>query len=115
MRASRDWRREAIGMVAGFPLLIAARKAFEAVEADIARDVRDGHHGYTPATGIKPLREAISEHTAKLRGVRYDVDREIIVTVGVSEPSMKRSASTSIRAKLFPILDPGASSLFCAS
>ncbi len=27
------------------PVLIAARKAFEAVEADIARDVRDGNHG----------------------------------------------------------------------
>jgi NADPH-dependent 2,4-dienoyl-CoA reductase/sulfur reductase-like enzyme len=27
------------------PVLIAARKAFEAVEADIRRDVRDGNHG----------------------------------------------------------------------
>jgi NADPH-dependent 2,4-dienoyl-CoA reductase/sulfur reductase-like enzyme len=27
------------------PVLIAARKAFEAVEADIRRDVRDGTHG----------------------------------------------------------------------
>ncbi len=49
------------------------------------RSIKDGKTKYTSNYGIKPLREAISEHTAKLRGVRYDVDREIIVTVGVSE------------------------------
>ena len=49
------------------------------------RSINEGKTKYTSNYGIKPLREAISEHTAKLRGVRYDVDREIIVTVGVSE------------------------------
>ena len=49
------------------------------------RSIKEGKTKYTSNYGIKPLREAISEHTAKLRGVRYDVDREIIVTVGVSE------------------------------
>ncbi len=49
------------------------------------RSIKDGKTKYTSNYGIKPLREAISEHTAKLRGVRYDADREIIVTVGVSE------------------------------
>ncbi|HEU5288870.1 MAG TPA: aminotransferase class I/II-fold pyridoxal phosphate-dependent enzyme [Candidatus Limnocylindria bacterium] len=49
------------------------------------RSIRDGRTKYTSNYGIKPLRVAISEHTAKLRGVRYDPDREILVTVGVSE------------------------------
>src|SRR5882672_1312197 len=49
------------------------------------RSIREGKTKYTSNYGIKPLRDAISEHTAKLRGVRYDPDREVIVTVGVSE------------------------------
>ena len=49
------------------------------------RSITEGKTKYTSNYGIKPLREAISDHTAKLRGVRYDPDREIIVTVGVSE------------------------------
>ncbi len=49
------------------------------------RSIREGKTKYTSNYGIRPLREAISEHTAKFRGVRYDPEREIIVTVGVSE------------------------------
>ena len=49
------------------------------------RSIREGKTKYTSNYGIKPLRDAISEHTAKLRGVRYEPDREILVTVGVSE------------------------------
>ena len=49
------------------------------------RAIKEGKTKYTSNYGIKDLRDAISQHTAKLRGVRYDVDREILVTVGVSE------------------------------
>ena len=49
------------------------------------QSIKDGRTKYTSNYGILPLREAISEHTAKLRGVRYDPEREILVTVGVSE------------------------------
>src|SRR5919198_5307164 len=49
------------------------------------RSIKDGKTKYTSNYGIRALRVAISEHTAKLRGVRYDPDREILVTVGVSE------------------------------
>ncbi|HYK98255.1 MAG TPA: aminotransferase class I/II-fold pyridoxal phosphate-dependent enzyme [Candidatus Acidoferrales bacterium] len=49
------------------------------------RSIKDGKTKYTSNYGIKSLRNAISEHTAKLRGVRYDPDREVLVTVGVSE------------------------------
>ncbi len=49
------------------------------------RSVKEGHTKYTSNYGIKPLREAIAEHTERLRGVRYDPGSEILVTVGVSE------------------------------
>ena len=49
------------------------------------KSIKDGNTKYTSNYGIRPLREAISEHTAKLRSVRYDPDSEILVTVGVSE------------------------------
>ena len=49
------------------------------------RSIKEGRTKYTSNYGIQPLRQAISEHTARLRGVTYDPDHEILVTVGVSE------------------------------
>ena len=57
----------------------------EAFREAAIRSIKEGKTKYTSNYGIKPLRDAIVEHTAKLRGVRYDADREVIVTVGVSE------------------------------
>ena len=57
----------------------------EAFREAAIRSIKDGKTKYTSNYGIKPLRVAIGEHTAKLRGVTYDPDREILVTVGVSE------------------------------
>ena len=71
----------AISLGVGEPDFVTPERFREAA----IRSIKDGKTKYTSNYGIKPLREAISEHTAKLRGVRYDVDREIIVTVGVSE------------------------------
>src|SRR2546428_1616443 len=49
------------------------------------KSIRDGRTKYTSNYGIYELREAIAEHTARLRGVRYDPASEILVAVGVSE------------------------------
>ncbi|MDO8506214.1 MAG: aminotransferase class I/II-fold pyridoxal phosphate-dependent enzyme [Candidatus Limnocylindria bacterium] len=57
----------------------------EAFREAAIRSIKDGKTKYTSNYGIKPLRDAIVDHTAKLRGVRYDPDREVLVTVGVSE------------------------------
>jgi aspartate/methionine/tyrosine aminotransferase len=51
------------------------------VEAAI-KALRDGHHGYTPANGIKPLREAVAEDIAKYRGATIDPDHVLIVPGG---------------------------------
>ena len=42
----------------------------------------DGHHGYTPANGILPLREAVAADILKWRGVEVDPDRIVIVPGG---------------------------------
>ena len=44
-----------------------------------------GETHYTSNYGIPALREAIADHLQRLYGVRYDPQREIIVTIGVSE------------------------------
>ncbi|HEV2010387.1 MAG TPA: aminotransferase class I/II-fold pyridoxal phosphate-dependent enzyme [Candidatus Limnocylindria bacterium] len=49
------------------------------------RSITEGKTQYTSNYGILALREAIAEHTTKLRGVAYDPKTEILVTVGVSE------------------------------
>jgi len=71
----------AISLGVGEPDFVTPERFREAA----IRSIREGKTKYTSNYGIRALREAISEHTAKLRGVRYDVEREIIVTVGVSE------------------------------
>jgi aminotransferase len=44
-----------------------------------------GETHYTSNYGLPELREAIADHLQRLYGVRYDPQREIIVTIGVSE------------------------------
>lgn len=71
----------AISLGVGEPDFITPESFRDAAIASI----KDGKTKYTSNYGIRPLRVAIAEHTAKWRGVSYDVDREILVTVGVSE------------------------------
>jgi len=51
------------------------------VEAAV-KALRDGHHGYTPATGIAPLREAVSADLRKRHGVETDPGNVLIVPGG---------------------------------
>ncbi len=44
--------------------------------------LKDGHHGYTPAQGILPLREAVVADLATRRGVEVAPDRVVIVPGG---------------------------------
>ena len=67
-----------------------SRAAFEAVES--------GETHYTSNYGLHPLREAIADHLQRLYGVRYDPQREIIVTIGVSE---------ALLLACHALLDPG--------
>ncbi|HFA59458.1 MAG TPA: pyridoxal phosphate-dependent aminotransferase, partial [Rhodospirillales bacterium] len=51
------------------------------VEAAV-KALRDGHHGYTPANGILPLREAVACDIRERRGVEVSPDRIVIVPGG---------------------------------
>jgi aspartate/methionine/tyrosine aminotransferase len=51
------------------------------VEAAV-KALRDGQHGYTPANGILPLREAVAADMALRRGVEVGPDRIVIVPGG---------------------------------
>lgn len=51
------------------------------VEAAV-KALRDGHHGYTPATGILPLREAVANDIEKRTGVSVSPDEVIVVPGG---------------------------------
>ncbi|MXN65270.1 aminotransferase class I/II-fold pyridoxal phosphate-dependent enzyme [Stappia sp. GBMRC 2046] len=51
------------------------------VEAAI-KALKDGHHGYTPATGILPLREAVAADVEKRTGAAVSPDNVLIVPGG---------------------------------
>ncbi|MEM5583103.1 pyridoxal phosphate-dependent aminotransferase [Roseibium sp. AS2] len=51
------------------------------VEAAV-KALRDGHHGYTPANGIAPLREAVSADLLKRHGVATDPGNVLVVPGG---------------------------------
>jgi len=51
------------------------------VEAAV-KAMRDGHHGYTPATGIQPLREAVSADLDRRFSVDVNPDQVLIVPGG---------------------------------
>lgn len=51
------------------------------VEAAV-KALRDGHHGYTPATGILPLREAVVRRTLQTTGVEVSPDKVVIAPGG---------------------------------
>jgi aspartate/methionine/tyrosine aminotransferase len=55
------------------------------VEAAV-KALRDGHHGYTPAQGILPLREAVTKDLARRHGVEVDPGTVVIMPGG--KPTM---------------------------
>ncbi|MBN2003629.1 MAG: pyridoxal phosphate-dependent aminotransferase [Anaerolineae bacterium] len=67
------------------------------VEASIEA-LRKGATHYTSNSGILELREAVSAHLAKLYGLTYDPEAQVLITVGVSEALYLAAAA---------ILNPG--------
>ncbi|MGD2163345.1 MAG: aminotransferase class I/II-fold pyridoxal phosphate-dependent enzyme [Anaerolineales bacterium] len=67
------------------------------LEAGI-KSLQQGETHYTSNSGIYELREALSNHLARLYGVTYSPESELLITVGVSE---------ALYLALTAILDPG--------
>ncbi|CAH1663569.1 MULTISPECIES: pyridoxal phosphate-dependent aminotransferase [unclassified Chelatococcus] len=71
------------------------------VEAAI-KALRDGHHGYTPATGILPLRE----------GVAADIHRRLGVTVSPDDVLIVPGGKVTMFAAILMFGEPGAEILY---
>lgn len=54
----------------------------ENIVAAAQKALKDGHHGYTPANGVLPLREAVAADMANRRGIDVDPERIVIVPGG---------------------------------
>jgi len=63
------------------------------VRAGIA-SLEAGETHYTSNSGIAELRVALADHLERLYGLRYDPDKELLVTVGVSEALYLAFAAT---------------------
>ena len=74
----KDSGRDIINLGIGQPDFPTPDNIVEAA----AKALRDGHHGYTPANGILPLREAVAADMAERRGVDIDPERIVIVPGG---------------------------------
>jgi aminotransferase len=57
----------------------------EHIRAAGVRSLDEGRTAYTSNSGLLELRVALAEHLARLYGVRYDPESELLITVGVSE------------------------------
>ncbi len=62
------------------------------------QSIERGETKYTSNSGTIELRTALSDHLAKLYGVRYDPETEILITVGVSE---------ALQIAMLATIDPG--------
>jgi N-succinyldiaminopimelate aminotransferase len=60
--------------------------------------IRGGGNQYPPGIGIPDLRHAIAEHQERFYGLRFDPDREVLVTAGATE---------ALAATLLALLEPG--------
>lgn len=60
--------------------------------------IREGGNQYPPGPGLLELREVVREQRAGRYGLAYDVDREVLITVGATE---------AIAASLLALVEPG--------
>lgn len=73
--------KDVISLGIGEPDFITPKPIMDAGIESILR----GDTHYTSNAGIVELRQALSAHLAKLYGVQYEPDTELLMTVGVSE------------------------------
>jgi N-succinyldiaminopimelate aminotransferase len=60
--------------------------------------MRGGANQYAPGTGVPALRQAIAAHQMRFYDLRFDPDREVVVTTGATE---------AIASALLGLVDPG--------
>ncbi|MBC8163048.1 MAG: aminotransferase class I/II-fold pyridoxal phosphate-dependent enzyme [Roseiflexaceae bacterium] len=70
----------------------------DAIRGAAVRSIEQGYTAYTSNSGLLELRVAVAEHIARLYGVRYDPETELLITVGVSE---------ALQAAMLALIDEG--------
>jgi aminotransferase len=86
--------KNVISLGIGEPDFVTPEPILKAGVASLQR----GETAYTSNSGVLALRQAVARHLARLYGVSYDPEHEILITVGVSE---------ALYLALTAILDPG--------
>ncbi len=74
-------RTGAVNLGQGFPDVDGPASVARAAQQAIA----DGANQYPPGPGIPALREAVAAHQRDRYGLRWDPDREVLVTAGATE------------------------------
>ena len=77
-KALQDQGRDIINLGIGQPDFSTPDNIVEAA----VKALRDGHHGYTPAGGIQPLRETVAADIGERLGVPVDPGNVLIVPGG---------------------------------
>jgi N-succinyldiaminopimelate aminotransferase len=85
---------QSINLGQGFPDTDGPDFMLDEARAAIA----DGINQYPPGRGIRPLRQAIAEHTLRNYGLTYDPDSEVLVTTGATE---------ALAAAILAFVNPG--------
>ena len=85
---------DSVNLGQGFPDTDGPHFMLDEARAAIAGGVNQ----YPPGRGIRPLREAIAEHSRRHYGLSYDPDSEVLVTTGATE---------AIAAALLAFVNPG--------
>ena len=85
---------QAVNLAQGFPDFPPPPEIIAAAHAALDR----GDNQYTVTWGIPPLRAAIARTMQELYGLRFDPDRHVVVTCGVTE---------AICAAILAVVDPG--------
>lgn len=85
---------EVISLGIGEPDFVSPQPVIDAA----VESLRQGKTGYTANAGLMQLRELIAGEMQRLHGVRYEAERQIIVTVGASE---------AMQIAMLALLEPG--------
>jgi len=86
--------KEVISLGIGEPDFVSPQPVIEAA----IQSLRDGKTAYTANAGLLELRELVSDELVRLYGVRYHPEREVLLTVGVSEAML---------LAMLALVDPG--------
>ena len=92
----------AINLSQGFPDFSPSSSLLERV----THHMQNGANQYPPMAGVAPLREAIAEKVERLYGARYDVESEVTVTAGATQPpcNVVTMLSSAMRARCWTSL-----------